>query len=178
MDTIAQSDESRLVYGVDVGARRVAVVCPQRGWVGRLRAPASTPAAECGQLADFLLEHVPGDAVLWVEAPIVGGSGNAQTALRLAMTVGALISCHGGPTGLVAVSTWKKEVCGHGGSSKSDVRAWLHAQEPTLAEACAGDQDLYDAACVGLYGLAAPTPGLGAARGLPRRTVQHLLRQG
>lgn len=139
-------------WGVDVGARRLALACPERNIAVALKVPISTPSLEVSILVGWLRGQVGIRDLLWIEAPIVGASGNAQTALRMAITVGAILGVHpGGHATLVAPASWKKVVVGHGHASKNDVKSWLDANHPALAQACHGDQDRYDATCLGLF---------------------------
>lgn len=162
------------MYGVDIGARRLAVVDPATLTVLVYKVKATTPHTEVFELAEWFAANVDPAASVCIEAPIVGASGNAQVALRLAMTVGGLLGRHPGPAFLIAPSTWKKEVVGHGHASKPDVRAWLEANHPALAAACENDQDAIDATCVALCGLSGA--GLAPRSVVRRRSRQRLLR--
>lgn len=108
------------------------------------------------QVADWLRGFGPHTFV--VEAPIMGVSRNVQTAVAMAQVVGACISATGNlqkPPHILVVppSTWKKEVCGHGGLDKSGVGRWLERERPEWFRSCGGDGDLVDAACLADYGV-------------------------
>jgi Holliday junction resolvasome RuvABC endonuclease subunit len=144
-------------YGCDIGSRRLAVACPETGYLAKLRLPVRGPAnppVDLPLLAAWIAEHVPVDAKLYLEPPYVGRPNlNMQTAIKLGMVAGAVIAAHGpGESVLVAQSTWKKAVIGHGNADKDAIRVWLKSQHPAAAAACEDDQDLYDATCLGLYG--------------------------
>jgi Holliday junction resolvasome RuvABC endonuclease subunit len=101
------------------------------------------------------LDNAYGPSLVVVEAPIVGASGNAQTAMKIAMAVGAVAAGFECPVHLVAPATWKKEICGHGHSSKVDVVTFLAERHPDIFAIVAGHksadrQDLVDAACLAL----------------------------
>lgn len=172
-----------MFYGVDYGKRRVAVSCPERGWVRAYKVPESTPAREQHQLAVWVSSQVHIGHTLFVESPIGGAAGNLQTLASMAMVAGAIAShladCR---VELVAPSSWKKDVCGHGGLDKAGVAAWLRENRPDLWEQVPvsprgkPDQDCIDAVCLGLYrgGLEGDgrVPGAGPSRVL--RSVRRL----
>ena len=90
-----------------------------------------------------------------IEAPIVGISGNRQTAIRMAMVCGALVrecqqwfgtEC----ISLVPVSSWKKEVCGKGNLDKDQIGEWLLQTHPDLWHQCATEHEV-DAMCMALW---------------------------
>jgi Holliday junction resolvasome RuvABC endonuclease subunit len=161
-----------VLYGVDPGYTRVAVSCPETRELSLIKLDATLDTHERLQtLLHWYSAMVPPDATVVCEAPIVGASGNAQTAVKLAMVVGALASAR--RTVLAAPSSWKKAVVGHGHASKSDVRAWLTQHHPALAQACGASQDLVDACCVGFYGHGLASEGL-----LQEHPGHRLLRAG
>lgn len=90
-----------------------------------------------------------------IEAPIIGMSGAAQTAIRMAMVCGALLNmCNQyfgyGMVSLVPVSTWKKKVVGAGNAKKEDVHLWLQDRHIDAVDHL-GTDDLRDAYCLALY---------------------------
>ena len=91
------------------------------------------------------------EVVFFIEAPIVGMSRNYQTALSIAMTVGAMAATRY-KTYIVPPAKWKKEMVGNGRATKPEVADWLASVKPGYLSACAGDQDLIDAAVISLYG--------------------------
>lgn len=156
-----------MIYGVDVGMRRVAVVGPSTLGAYELVLPPSTPNFR-RVIAEWIRETVPSGHTLWIEAPIAGLSGNVQTAVKIAMTVGAVLT-YDGDTELVAPSSWKKAVIGHGHADKAATAAWLDEYRPALAKACQGSEDLRDAACVGIYGEMRARGEVEAPRSVPKR---------
>lgn len=153
-------------YGVDFGARRLAVACPVYGLAAEIRLPDPTrkrpadPHRELRDLTAWFVDMVPGTASVWVEAPFVGrGNANSRTAIRLGMTVGAVLARHAGPAHVVDQSTWKHEVIGDGSAGKPAVRAWLEGHHPALAALCGESQDLVDATCIALHGAAVASAG-------------------
>lgn len=88
-----------------------------------------------------------------VEAPIVGRSGAAQTAVNIAMTAGALVrfeSKIGGRVRLAAPASWKKAVCGRGNLKKAEVAEWLSSEFPHMTKMCTNDDEV-DAICLAMY---------------------------
>lgn len=53
----------------------------------------------------------------------------------------------------VNVRTWKKEVLGRGNATKLEIKNYLLQRDSAYAELCDGDQDQFDAACIGYYGI-------------------------
>jgi Holliday junction resolvasome RuvABC endonuclease subunit len=94
-----------------------------------------------------------GSDPVYIEEPVVAGARNLRTSLMLAHTAGALMSRIAGPVTLVPVSSWKKEVCGHGGLSKQDIWNWLKINEPMFFDNCLEDQNKIDATCISMYGV-------------------------
>lgn len=109
-------------------------------------------AADAQTLADFVRTYVPRSATLWVEKAIVGKSGNRGVAIHMGIANGTVIGAHRGTSHLVLPMVWKAKVVGHGHADKPACGAWLAKHYPQVAEACKDDEDLVDAACVGLYG--------------------------
>lgn len=146
-----------MIYGVDLGTRRIAVVEPgslhaAELWLPRLRrGEAEDVQSALRALASWFITTVPPDAEVWVEAPI-SGHGNVRTAIRMAETCGAVLAAHVGRARKVNLSTWKARVIGHGHADKPTIRRWLTDHHPALATVCGESQDLVDAACVALYG--------------------------
>lgn len=165
-----------MIVGLDVATRRLAAACPEAGftfttgkWGDKAQPKRDYPGeADVGyalgrQLMIALLNHprmvqerASGRPIrFFYERPIVGRPhGNTRTAVGQALSAGAVTSQlfpFGSFTQIENSSTWKKELCGHGHSGKADVRAWLEAHHPALAEACGEDQDLVDAHCIALW---------------------------
>lgn len=164
-----------LVYGVDIGTRRVAVAGPDYFRAAlNLPDPATgkglfTTPRELQLLGGFIAAVVPPGAILWIERPFMGRPNtNINTAIRLGMSVGAILSRHAGIGNVVDQATWKAEIVGSGSASKPDVTAWLWRADPAEAEACGEDQDLIDATCIRRYGVLASEDRLEIQRGVQR----------
>lgn len=148
-----------VIYGCDLGTRRIALMCPETGYAAAMRMrPRKEKTApdfaawDASVLAAFVREHVPREAILFVEKAIAGASGNRQTAIHMGIANGAVIGAHIGESHLVLPMVWKKAVVGHGHADKNRIREWLELTHPETSAACQDDQDLRDAACVALYG--------------------------
>lgn len=170
-----------MIYGVDVGMRRLAVASPDAGIFEKidLGRKIGDRRQELLILSNWFDELIMPGADVWVESAIMGGAGNVQTAVKLAMTVGVLYASPGPATmQTVAPSSWKAAVCGHGHASKDDVRAWVETHLPASATACADIEDLFDATCIAVYGRLATQGELGEKRRVPRRRHRPVLRAG
>jgi Holliday junction resolvasome RuvABC endonuclease subunit len=149
--------------GVDLGVHKIAIALLDDDTLINVY-PYEAPTAlfrdmqlrELGSLAHNLAELHAADAV-WIEDVIVGN--NRKYSIGLAQTMGAVLA-HlsalrlGQGTDIRAVDNkvWKKELLGNGNATKFDVRNYIVDTHPAYAPMCGDDQDLYDAACVGLYG--------------------------
>lgn len=103
------------------------------------------------------LQQEWGDGVVYVfcEEPVVAGARNLRTSLKLAQSVGAIVTGATEQTPkvyLVPVSKWKT-ICGSGSAGKPQVTGWLSSTHPAYAALCDGSQDLIDACCIALYGM-------------------------
>lgn len=148
----------RPVWGVDIGMRHwhavrldeashstyTCIIKPKKG---------ENRAKILAALSTELSTVVDGSDDVFIEEPPLAGVRNVRTFKGLAETAGALMARQTGRVEYVEVSTWKKEVCGHGGLSKEGVADWLAKNHPSYLEHCAGDQNLIDATCIALYGV-------------------------
>lgn len=109
--------------------------------------------------ADHVVYRLHKKVSLWtsnhcvIEAPIMGGSMNARTAVGMGMVAGALASLadrHNSTTiAIVPPSSWKKQVVGGGAATKEQVGLWLQEHHPQIWSGC-HDEDERDAACMAL----------------------------
>lgn len=145
-----------MIYGVDVGSRRLAVADPAQSHYETLVLPSVKKVHQVEDiplLGDWLADTVPRGALVVLELPFRGSvAGNIDTAVRLSQVAGAVIAKHRGPCVQVRPNVWKKAVIGHGGANKAAISAWVREHHPAISEACEEDEDLLDAACMGLYG--------------------------
>lgn len=160
-----------MIYsGWDVSARRIAVVAhePVLNVVSAqvftlykvgAKQTASTLAAALDAMDDFLrwadaIAPAEGQRLAWVENPLVGRGGVATTMKQA--YVGGIVRGVLARAGFlvydVNVSTWKHEVTGNGGASKTDVRLAVSGLWPKAGVLVRDDADLTDAAAVAIYG--------------------------
>lgn len=144
-------------YGVDLGVRRIALVCVEKEVYDELLMVHADVqwggiSWKLHNAAWWIRNRTTSDDTLWIEAPIVGGSGNPRTAIDISMMAAAVITGHPGPAHLIAPSRWKAQVLGYGSADKPDVYDWLLATCPQVAAACGTSEDLRDAACLALGG--------------------------
>lgn len=152
-----------MIFGVDLGTRRVALACPEASWVfaaslegARLKREYSHEAeagAELGARAAMAVYeafgYAGGHQFYW-ERPLV--HPNARTAIGQGISFGALSTHLPGTLYEISNSQWKKALCGSGNADKDAIRGWLEEHQPALAALCGENQDLIDATCIGLYG--------------------------
>ncbi len=133
-------------------------------YVAREHRPKHAQLARCAEwVADLCKEaalaaNYQEDIYVFVEEPLIGN--NRKYSLGIAMTYGAVLSALDEvedtyPLKIfgVNVSEWKKQVIGKGNAGKDDVKNYITVVNSRYAALCDGDQDQYDAACVGLYGV-------------------------
>lgn len=145
------------VMGVDLGIRKVALF----GWEDE-EPFAYSQAVEAGlprawqlhRLAEYTrgVSDLHGIDMVWIEDTLVGN--NRKYSLQLTEVRGAVMAAQAITTDvrMVNVATWKKQVVGDGHASKDQVKDYIDVTYGAYAALCGDDQDLYDAACIGLYG--------------------------
>jgi len=139
--------------GIDCGARKIAVVCPERDYYLAFEIkPIDYPRFyRLGREVLDSLAKTFHDEQWYMEGAIVAGVKNLQSTIKVAQTTG-LVRTMMPNVVEVAVSSWKKATVGKGNAKKEDVRLWLDTNHPDMAARCGGNQDLYDAACIAIYG--------------------------
>lgn len=146
------------VLGVDLGTRKVATALFEGDELLHAFAFEVSFHLARNQQLNTIGNHVCGQAVLhgvdsvWIEDVIVGN--NRKYSIGLAQVQGAVMGMlpHIMDTRVVDNKTWKKHVVGNGNADKLAVRHYIDVTHPAYAPLCGDDQDLYDAACIGLYG--------------------------
>ena len=147
------------LMGIDLGARKVALFCWENDspHATTWEAPEEfSRAQQLHHLAGYVHDMVATFDIdqVWIEDTLVGN--NHKYSLALTETKGAVMSALAlhVDVRLVNVGTWKKAVLGNGHASKDQIRDYIHVTHGAYAPLCGDDQDLYDACCIGLYGLA------------------------
>jgi len=151
-----------MIYGIDASSKTVAVTW----WTGvsfMYRKydlwdrwdTASLPWVR-KVMARLLTQNNYGpDDYVFLEQPVVAGARNIMSTLKQSYVNGVIqevIVSYGRPCIHVPISTWKKVAAGSGSASKEDVAAAIGGRYPNLIEAFGGDQDLYDATGLCIYG--------------------------
>lgn len=145
------------LMGVDLGIHKVACFVPGDQPGAHVLQLDDTPLARAYQLLE-LSSFVHDVAVLhqvdqvWIEDTLIGN--NRKYSIQLTEVRGATMAALAThcDVQLVNVATWKAQVVGGGHASKDEVRDYIHVTHSAYAALCGSDQDLYDAACISLYG--------------------------
>lgn len=152
------------VMGVDLSSRSLACYWfgNDQGPDGAVKLKIPDKVKDRQQIASGLFHeawdrfHMGPATVVYIEEPVVAGARNIRSSLLIAQICGVMMGVCASvgikEVYLVPVSSWKKEVVGNGAADKQRVHAWIDQNHPEIAALCGGDQDLYDAACVAIYG--------------------------
>lgn len=140
--------------GIDLGANKLAIVDLENEFfvVYQRRKPRGRGQDLLEMRRWLEAQTYIGERDAFVEAPVLAGVRNIQSTIKIAQTSG-LVQSVLARTHETAVSSWKKGTVGSGNATKTQVRDWLDATYPEIAWMCRGNQDLYDAACIALYGV-------------------------
>ena len=160
-----------LIVGCDLSSKYLALVAkhPITPTAAVVKYPLSERKADtyrpesAGEALACMYEYVeqitpmaiPGaERIAYVELPLVG-RGGATTTIKQAFVNGvvqAVFVSAGFRVEFANVQTWKKVVCGNGHADKAQVGRHLANVWPIVHNACNGDNDLWDAASICLYG--------------------------
>ena len=154
-----------VILGIDPASTHIAFVCL---WGNKFRVTVtknlgkSGPEA-CHGVRDLTLKVI-GEIKEWVgneaeihafyELPLMGRGGFTSTSVQC-FTSGAMqgvLHERECKTYKVNVSSWKKAVVGKGNADKEQVAEFLRLRWNALYESASGNQDVYDASCIALYG--------------------------
>lgn len=157
-----------LIVGVDPSAKKIAIVWHDTltltsGAVaytlyktGSQTSESLGKALDCMDEFALLASRLPADRQAWVELPVLSSRGAGSTVKQSqvrGIICGTLVNA-----GFVVyganVTSWKKEVCGHGSADKAAVARAVRIQWPKIEPVIGGDGDLTDAAGIALYGKA------------------------
>ena len=159
------------VVGVDLGIRKLAYSIWRGGEltaVGAVESKAGMRQDELFEVADYLhqalyelVEIQKANVLVVIEEPLIGN--NRKYSMKIAQTYGAVLASlamvdanpEDGTLEVleVNVGTWKKQVIGDGHADKESIRNYIRVVNQRYSDLCGYDQDKYDAACVGLYGV-------------------------
>jgi len=152
------------LIGIDLGVHKVTIAAfedQKLVWCDTHEAPAEKTRdeqlLELGKFANEIATLAQASSV-WIEDVLMGN--NHKYSLALAETKGAVLTMLGNlrfylgtDIRMVNVGAWKKALIGNGHASKDDVRHYIDVSHSQYSPLCDGDQDRYDATCIGLYGL-------------------------
>lgn len=142
--------------GVDLGIHKIACFVPGETPAGQAHETVKTAsrAVQLLGLSTFVRNMVELHDIdqVWIEDTLVGN--NRKYSLELTEVRGAVMASLAllADVQLVNVATWKAQVIGDGHASKDAVRDYIHVTHSAYAALCGENQDLYDAACISLYG--------------------------
>jgi Holliday junction resolvasome RuvABC endonuclease subunit len=152
------------LIGIDLGVHKIALALFIDAHLVQAYAHEAAPDLprdlQLGELASFAhdLAHMHGAESVWIEDTIIGN--NRKYSIQLSQVMGAVLGrlshlrlTQALDVQLVDNRVWKKHVVGSGHANKEQVRNYIEVTHGAYAPLCGDDQDLYDAACVGLYGL-------------------------
>jgi len=147
--------------GIDLGIAKAAYSVWEDDILVKTDAKASASGYRTTQLYDishFLVTEINliQPNVIWIEDILIGN--NRKYSIKLAQTMGAVLGALGraryeNEVFSVNVSTWKKEVIGNGHAKKEDIQNYIWNRDSAYSVLCDGDQDRFDAACIGYYGV-------------------------
>ena len=149
------------VLGLDLSKTRGAIVCYVNGeYRDHKKFKINELHDAYMNTAEFvggLIKRLPTKHHLYayIESPVVG-RGGAKVTIQQSFVSGVVqycLQCNEWAVDLVNVQSWKKHVIGSGNSSKEAVSEWFGVNHERMGRLFGGDQDLIDAACVGLYGI-------------------------
>lgn len=142
--------------GVDLGIHKIACfVAGESPGAHVLEVPKThSRAYQLLELSSFVHDMAGLHDVdqVWIEDTLVGN--NRKYSIQLTEVRGAVmasLALHA-DVQLVNVATWKAQVVGDGHASKDAVRDYIHVTHSAYAALCGENQDLYDAACISIYG--------------------------
>lgn len=167
-----------MIFGLDLGTRRIAVVCLEPRWVFEFKVESAAGKRKypTEEMAGIALGLATAEAIgeqfgytgheFFYERPFLPlAHPNPKTLVGQGLSAGAVIAHLPGRAHQIShPSLWKKDVCGNGNAGKDDARAWVEAHRPEVAALCGTSQDLYDATCIAVYGGAV----VASAGDLPR----------
>lgn len=105
------------------------------------------------------------ERVAFVEEPVVG-VGVRATLVQALVSGGMQVALHeyGFTVHIVSNTRWKKELGLGGHAKKEAIAGFIDTEHPLFTAGCRGDQDLYDATCLALYGAGVVRSGQRLAR--------------
>lgn len=165
------SADNHIVVGIDPASTHIAFVTLYKE---HFRVTVSKNLGKSGpeacHNARLLTLETIGETIKWVkkingkelhlpihcfyELPVVGRGGVRSTMVQCftSGSVQATLYERQCPTYPVNVSSWKKAVVGKGNADKGEVAEYLRLRWGALYQTASGNQDVYDASAIALYG--------------------------
>lgn len=156
------------VMGVDLGIRKIAYSIWDKGVLVGAYAYETNELVRYDELE--VASNWLGEAVTYekpdlvvIEETLVGN--NTKYSIKLAQMMGAVLAnlsvvkqyaiADGWDFDILTanVKQWKKDVIGNGNASKELIREHVISWDSAYSVLCGRDQDRFDAACIGYYGL-------------------------
>lgn len=147
------------IIGVDLGIRKVAYSVWDDDLLTETAAYESNAGTRQGELMDcadelysVVRDYKPDFVV--IEETLLGN--NVKYSIKLAQMMGAcLVRMAELEQDVISVnvSQWKKAVLGNGNAGKDAVREYISGVDNAYSDLCGWDQDRFDAACIGYYGI-------------------------
>lgn len=158
-------DKQAVVIGIDPSATHIAftIFYPDETWeVVAVKKMGKSGPESCYQARLLTLDTIDtarekckdGTIHCFYEMPILGRGGFRSTIVQC-FTSGAVqgaIYERKCSAYAVNVSSWKKAVVGKGNADKSQVAEYLRLRWNAIYSAAEGNQDIYDATAIALYG--------------------------
>jgi Holliday junction resolvasome RuvABC endonuclease subunit len=173
--------ENTVVIGIDPSSTHMALVVlyPDNLWeIVAVKKIGKSGPESCHQARLLVLATIDSsrkkcesaDIHCFYEMPVLGRGGFRSTIVQC-FTSGAVqgaiyernCSAH-----QVNVSSWKKAVVGKGNADKTQVAEYLRLRWNAVYSAAEGNQDIYDAAAIALYGRQVLAKGVAQTSGVPQ----------
>ena len=147
------------IIGVDLGIRKYAASIWEDDVLKSTWAYESHAGTRQGELLEcgddlYLAVAAEKPGFVVIEETLLGN--NVKYSIKLAQMMGAcLVRMAELEQDVISVnvSQWKKAVVGTGNAGKDLVRDYIHTRDNAYSELCGWDQDRFDAACIGYYGI-------------------------
>lgn len=147
------------VMGVDLGIKKAAFSVWEDDilvYTDAFESHALDRASQLDQVSAWLfISDIRAQAdYIVIEDTLIGN--NRKYSIRLAQMMGACLAAlaeKGDHILLANVGHWKKEVLGNGHADKVAIRSYVNEMSMAYSALCGDDQDQFDAACIGYYGV-------------------------
>ena len=152
------------IFGIDPSSSKLAVTITdaesgqldmQTVRLSKTNRPRACWAAD-EWITELLGKYAGGNLHVFLEEPVyVKGRGGLQALKPMCLIDGAVLASverAGASFNWVNNSTWKATIVGDGHASKTKIGTWLAAYWKPAYDMASEDQDLFDSACINLWG--------------------------